>query len=764
VYRTQARLRRLSLPLDLDTHALKAPKSPSPFCEPRVRRLGLEMRRRKAAPSHDIAIERTLHATVRRGGFLTPVYAARTRQREFLILTRRAGVGDQHESLYRALVATLREQGALTDLYVYQSSPASVRDPQTGGWLELEELAARHPNHDLWVMADPAEFFEPYSAELPHWIAELSRWQERAIFSPAAVDVRLRAALEAQGVRVGTASTEGFSAAVSAVEAERPRMMEQAPRYPESLRRAPLKWIDRASPGEAAIEGALDELDAWLGQEGMLLAGACAVYPETFWPLTLWLAARLIPDAARRDSVLMRVTVLPWFRYGSIPDWMRARLVNRLGPHKAAVRAAVEEFLSNAERAGKAGKGDMAIARDDERGNARPLRDYVMFSFLLGRKVDEDLAVKPPSWWLRVLFEGGRLMVGPLLWLYVAGAVVVGAGAWFAADFGLGFVPARVDFTQWNVPKPADIPKKRPRVFPENSFLRAIVEVADSKVGQRAGGDFEAGVVAAATLFEKGMVGDPTTTWAPAPGSAYDGGFVESVAGQTMVGIESRGGVIRRVSRAWPAGPFRAYYPSYLNPKDGLTYVWIPPGTFMMGCSPGDTECFDEEKPARQVSIAKGFWIGQTEVTQAAYQRVTGKNPSGFKGDRLPVETITWDEAKAYCVAIGGRMPTEAEWEYAARGGVTSARYGTLGDIAWYLENSGGKTHEVGQKQPNAFGLYDTLGNVWEWTADWYEEGKYRSLRGGSWGDYPRSMRVSVRLGSPPGLRLYGIGVRCVRE
>jgi len=147
-----------------------------------------------------------------------------------------------------------------------------------------------------------------------------------------------------------------------------------------------------------------------------------------------------------------------------------------------------------------------------------------------------------------------------------------------------------------------------------------------------------------------------------------------------------------------------------VNPKDGLRYVWIPPGTFIMGCSPGDDECYDDEKPPHQVTITKGFWIGQTEVTQEAYQRVIGANPSHFRGDELPVENVNWNEARAYCVAVGMRLPTEAEWEYAARGGNASARYGSLDAVAWYRGNSGGKTHLVGQKQKNAYGLYDMPG------------------------------------------------------
>ena len=97
------------------------------------------------------------------------------------------------------------------------------------------------------------------------------------------------------------------------------------------------------------------------------------------------------------------------------------------------------------------------------------------------------------------------------------------------------------------------------------------------------------------------------------------------------------------------------------NAKDGLRYIWVPPGKFTMGCSSGDAECYGDEKPAYSVTLTKGFWLGETEVPQAAYQRVTGKNPSNFKGPTLPVEQVTWIEANAYCGAIGGRLPTEAE-------------------------------------------------------------------------------------------------------
>jgi formylglycine-generating enzyme required for sulfatase activity len=201
-----------------------------------------------------------------------------------------------------------------------------------------------------------------------------------------------------------------------------------------------------------------------------------------------------------------------------------------------------------------------------------------------------------------------------------------------------------------------------------------------------------------------------------------------------------------------------------VNPKDGLAYVWVPPGSFMMGCSPGDKQCFANEMPARPVEIARGFWLGESLVTQAAWKRVTGNDPSKQKGADLPVESVTWPESQSYCHAVGGRLPTEAEWEYAARAGSTAARYGDLDRIAWYAGNGGSGSHPVKQKQPNAWELYDMLGNVSEWTADLSADGRTRVLRGGASVGSADYVRVSDRDGLPPDGRNTTVGLRCLLE
>jgi formylglycine-generating enzyme required for sulfatase activity len=225
--------------------------------------------------------------------------------------------------------------------------------------------------------------------------------------------------------------------------------------------------------------------------------------------------------------------------------------------------------------------------------------------------------------------------------------------------------------------------------------------------------------------------------------------------------------------------PGLKYSDSWKNPKDGLTYVWIPPGTFQIGCSPGDSGCGDYEKPAHSVTITKGFWIGQTPVTQVAYHQIIGKSPSHSQGLQRPVEMVSWYDAEAYCMGVGLRLPTEAEWEYAARAGSTYPRYGELDSIAWYKTNSNSETHDVAQKQPNAWKLYDMLGNVYEWTADLEglytaaaaqdptgpASGQYRVVRGFSYGDNsPFALRVSFRFWESADSRHPNFGFRCAGQ
>jgi formylglycine-generating enzyme required for sulfatase activity len=170
----------------------------------------------------------------------------------------------------------------------------------------------------------------------------------------------------------------------------------------------------------------------------------------------------------------------------------------------------------------------------------------------------------------------------------------------------------------------------------------------------------------------------------------------------------------------------------------GMEFVFIPAGSFVMGSDPAFNSSWPDETPARKVEIAAPFYLGKYPVTQREWKAIMGDNPSFFQGDDRPVEMVSWDDANSFIDRLnqrektqGYRLPTEAEWEYSARAGSSSDYfYGDspllLSQYAWHMGNSDEKTHPVGEKDPNPWGLHDVLGNVWEWTGDWYDANYYQ--------------------------------------
>jgi formylglycine-generating enzyme required for sulfatase activity len=234
--------------------------------------------------------------------------------------------------------------------------------------------------------------------------------------------------------------------------------------------------------------------------------------------------------------------------------------------------------------------------------------------------------------------------------------------------------------------------------------------------------------------------------------------------------------------------------------------VNVPKGTFKMGSPTGESGRGSNETE-HQVTLTANFWMAESEVTQRQYRNLMGGNPSSFQGDDLPVESVSWLEAVAYCNALsvkeqlppcyqisgttvgwadgvrctGYRLPTEAEWEYAARSPAPTVYAGSdsVDGVAWYRTNSGSTTHAVRTKAANGRGLYDLSGNVWEWVWDWYQSNyealpmtdplgastsAYRVICGGSWGVTASDARVARRSYYAPAYRAYDLGFRFVRS
>jgi formylglycine-generating enzyme required for sulfatase activity len=219
-----------------------------------------------------------------------------------------------------------------------------------------------------------------------------------------------------------------------------------------------------------------------------------------------------------------------------------------------------------------------------------------------------------------------------------------------------------------------------------------------------------------------------------------------------------------------------------------IAWARVPAGTFQQGCVPGDMRCDGDEHPGRAVTITRAFEMMTTEVTTGmlrAAQRSLDRQPAWSTNPDQPATVVTWDEARAFCASIGGRLPTEAEWEYAARGGRAAARY-PWGDqppdyepaaVNGAVFEADGARPAAGFR-PNGFGLYHMAGNVWEWVADYYgiydegpvtdprgpDGGGYRVVRGGSYGDDDRNLRLSNRNPNRPGNSNVNVGFRCARD
>ena len=218
-----------------------------------------------------------------------------------------------------------------------------------------------------------------------------------------------------------------------------------------------------------------------------------------------------------------------------------------------------------------------------------------------------------------------------------------------------------------------------------------------------------------------------------------------------------------------------------------IAMVYVSGGTFTMGAtSEQGSDAYSDEKPAHSVTLS-GYYIGKYEVTQELWKAVMGSNPSRFKGDNLPVERVSWNDVQEFLRKLNAmtgkryRLPTEAEWEFAARGGNSSRGYkysgsNSIGNVAWYDGNSGSRTHAAGTKSPNELGIYDMSGNVREWCQDWYSSsyyvssprnnprgpnsGSYRVFRGGGWVSNAGFCRVSYRYDGTPDSRLSDLGFR----
>lgn len=413
------------------------------FQGPSFRRTIQELRRHRQRGASELDAQRTVSRTVQRGGLFTPAYGSRQALPEYLVLIDRASFADQQARLEDEIVRRLVQDNVFVDSYHFQGDPRHCRKHGTNSpYFSLQEIAALHPEHHLIIFSDGSTFINPLTGEPERWVEMFSSWTTRALMtpeSPAHWGHRERALAELDFI-ILPATKEGLAALTELLGGGARASVELDRRtrpYPSMLRDRTMRWLENHEP--VNLQRLCDQLKVFLGAKGYQWLSACAVYPVLHWDLTLYLGFKVFRDRIEIEDRLLSLVRLPWFRYGSIPDWLRLRLISDLPPKdEASVRKALEDLLLTVmEQPADGIRLDIATDEKDSLGFIErlkkrfkswkfrrwfwqfakdeppesPLRDYVFLGFMSGRK-PRKLTVSLPDTIRKFVFPQGQSALG----------------------------------------------------------------------------------------------------------------------------------------------------------------------------------------------------------------------------------------------------------------------------------------------------------------------------------------------------------------
>ena len=737
-------------------------------------KIAQSLRHRIRVPSNEIDVNKTIDATLSRGGWLTPVYQTYQVLPEYLFLINRTSYRDHQAKFIEGIIEGLKHEGVFITIYFFDDDPRiCFADDDKSYPLRLRDIISKYSEHSLVIISDTENFFSSISGELEPWVNQLTNWDNRAILTPTPVENWGYQELElAQEFMILPATLKGL-------EALSQRLRQGWATYfvgeetriplPDGLRTRPYFWIERNPPPTEQINAMLDTLEKYLGKHGFYWLSACAVFPELHWNMTIYLGNVLkIESGASLIEVcsLTDLARLPWLRYGYMPDWLRVYLITTLTPEQQQIiRTALQNLLITAVQ-GSVSKLQLEIARQyhqflpklansilyllsKQASVNSQLRDYIFLGFMRGQsvlamKVSDEFSrslqnQKRYAWWRKVLRKLGIVVKPPI-----------------------------------QEPSFAKSRNSSPSLINRRQFLQRL-------------GWGGSGLVIAVVADSITKNTNTNTNTLPNSSATPLKTFEFEI-----VRVNAQGNITNRDTRQAKS------FMEDLGNGVTLEMVAIPGGDFMMGSPPGEKGRSQYESPQHPVAVP-GFFMGKYEVTQAQYRAIMGTNPSSFKGDNRPVEQVSWNDAVEFCQNLSNitgrnyRLPSEAEWEYACRAATNTPFYfgeTITADLAnynsdfTYASEPKGKyrqqTTPVGTFAPNAFGLYDMHGNVWEWCQDhWHDnyngaprDGRawvndndnrnLRLLRGGSWSTYPGYCRSASRNNYYPDNRSYNIGFRVV--
>ena len=715
-------------------------------------------------------VHRTIRASLAKGGRLIELQNERLRPvPEYLVLIEEDRSGDHTAQRLRDLLTPFRQNAHLHfDVYTYQETPSVLRTEDGAASILLEAVRAKHPDHRLIILGTGHGFVAfPDGAPLS-FLETIRAWDRRVLLTPQPLsewgrrEFMIADALDAP---VGRATRNGFRTVGDLLGLAGPppeprpdptgdgRLTE----LPESIRLDPNRLLYDDPPVDIEVDDLLRDLSSFLDRDGFRWLSALAVFPVIQWDMTLYLGLRMpterdlllrrvdpltakdqkllvsaadfrehcFRDDALGDRRLSALSRLPWLRNGFMPEWLREALIERLSKvDRGEIYRAIDQALESSETTDAvSGEVDrlirLRIGRDASRGRAQdfePREDELLLDFLArGDRGDYPL---PVGFQDRFRRQSDRFLATGRNQRLAALAVLTAMAAWLASPVGGN---PTVTGAWWPLTLVG---------------LGAIVALLLERWLDRAGSEPEGA--------------RPTRLFSFWSRRGSDGRSYQRAEQETQ-------------TPTYP--PLSRFRDRLRDGSHGPEMVVIPAGEFLMGSAEG--EGYDSERPQHSVVIPEAFAVGRYPVTFAEWDAALAAGAieyspedEGWGRGRRPVINVSWEDAQQYISWLNSQTPdapyrllSEAEWEYCCRAGSTTQySWGDdvrrIGDFAWYSENSNDRTHPVGEKSPNAFGLHDMHGNVWEWCADEYHEnyngaptdgssrqgeGMARVLRGGSW-------------------------------
>ena len=574
LYHQRAKLERFLRPLQLSTWRVAARHAAKQLLarNATLRKSALEFQLRRPRFSNDLAPAETIDASVRNGSRFTPVYAFKRVPPEYLVLIERVGERDQQAQFYDALMQRLVSHGVAVERYFFAGDPRECT--RNGQDFSLADLAALHPNHFLWIVSDSDRFLNRLTGAPADWVAPLSRWKQRAVLTASTENAFADWLVRTQDFRLVTADPAGLAQLPHRMIHVRETSFVPAwDAFPRLLRSDPVRWLSETEPSPAVRTDLFTQVRRFLGATGYDCLSACAVYPALSWNLTVELTTA-VAAGEPVEPILARLVRLPWFRWGTMPDWVRRRLVERL-PSAAEQRtnAALAQFLEHSVTLagrttdwleyGRSTPGDESrniLRRWLDRlrrrpAAAAPLQDYVFLSFLWKNNVG-PLAPGAPSLLRRLLFKNGYAMFGVRYFAQAAMALLLAAIGWSGTllwDSAMGPVAVTTPAP------PSDYP---------TGFGRTVLDIARASAGQYTGVPDNrfidwCEVRGAEVSGVKPLVRVPTTETSLAnmrPGSVVtelDPAYIVAVGPTELTCLRQQNGLVewaqlgRRVSYGW---------------------------------------------------------------------------------------------------------------------------------------------------------------------------------------------------------------------